>query len=256
MRSYVAIHMSLIFGVATLITGSIWAKGSWGHWWVWDEPTLVSFLIVFLLYATYQPLRFCDRGPRAPGALRVGVRDHGGSVRAAELHRRAPLDRVRASARAGRDLEPAVADGADVRRLAGGDRSAVHDAVQIRADGQAHARAAARPAPPGRAAGGRRRRRRAASAAPHRRCPPSQSAHAPEAGRRERRCWRAAGAAAARGGQVRGGRLHRAVRARARLRGDHGDPPQPHRARPRRAAGARRRPAAREGEREQEAGAR
>jgi heme exporter protein C len=57
-RSYVAIHMSLIFGVATLITGSIWAKGSWGHWWVWDEPTLVSFLIVFLLYATYQPLRF------------------------------------------------------------------------------------------------------------------------------------------------------------------------------------------------------
>jgi heme exporter protein C len=58
MRSYVAIHMSLIFGVGTLITGSIWAKGSWGHWWVWSEPTLVSFLIVFLLYATYQPLRF------------------------------------------------------------------------------------------------------------------------------------------------------------------------------------------------------
>ena len=49
MRSYVAIHMSLIFAVATLITGSIWAKGSWGHWWVWSEPSLVSFLIVFLL---------------------------------------------------------------------------------------------------------------------------------------------------------------------------------------------------------------
>src|SRR6184192_1753195 len=63
MRSYVAIHMSLIFGVATLITGSIWAKGSWGHWWVWDEPTLVSFLIVFLLYATYQPLRFAIEDP-------------------------------------------------------------------------------------------------------------------------------------------------------------------------------------------------
>jgi len=58
MRSYVAIHISLIFGVAGLITGSIWAKASWGHWWVWDEPTLVSFLIIFLLYATYQPLRF------------------------------------------------------------------------------------------------------------------------------------------------------------------------------------------------------
>src|SRR2546425_1865204 len=58
MRSYVAIHTSLIFAVATLVTGSIWARGSWGHWWVWSEPTLVSFLIVFLLYATYQPLRF------------------------------------------------------------------------------------------------------------------------------------------------------------------------------------------------------
>lgn len=63
LRSYVAIHMSLIFGLAVLISGSIWAKGSWGHWWVWSEPTLVSFLIVFLLYATYQPLRFSIEDP-------------------------------------------------------------------------------------------------------------------------------------------------------------------------------------------------
>jgi len=58
MRSYVAIHLSIVFGVGVLITGSIWAKRSWGHWWVWDEPVLVSFLIVFLLYCCYQPLRF------------------------------------------------------------------------------------------------------------------------------------------------------------------------------------------------------
>jgi len=58
MRSYVAIHLALIFGVGGLITGSIWAKASWGHWWVWNEPTLVSFMIVLLLFATYQPLRF------------------------------------------------------------------------------------------------------------------------------------------------------------------------------------------------------
>src|SRR3989440_746776 len=63
MRSYVAIHMSLIFAVGALITGSIWAKASWGHWWVWNEPTLVSFLIVFLLFATYQPLRFSISDP-------------------------------------------------------------------------------------------------------------------------------------------------------------------------------------------------
>src|SRR3954453_10000774 len=58
LRSYVAIHLALILGVGVLLTGSIWAKASWGQWWVWDEPTLVSFLIVFLLYACYQPLRF------------------------------------------------------------------------------------------------------------------------------------------------------------------------------------------------------
>jgi heme exporter protein C len=63
MRSYVAIHMALIFGIGGLITGSIWAKASWGHWWVWNEPTLVSFLIVLLLFATYQPLRFSIDDP-------------------------------------------------------------------------------------------------------------------------------------------------------------------------------------------------
>ncbi len=57
-RAYVSIHLSVIFGVAVLATGAIWAKASWGKWWVWDEPTLVSFLIVFLLYATYYPLRY------------------------------------------------------------------------------------------------------------------------------------------------------------------------------------------------------
>jgi heme exporter protein C len=63
LRSYVFIHLSLILGVGVLVTGSIWARASWGHWWVWDEPTLVSFLIVFLLYACYQPLRFSIEDP-------------------------------------------------------------------------------------------------------------------------------------------------------------------------------------------------
>jgi heme exporter protein C len=57
-RAYVSIHISVIFGVGALLTGAIWAKASWGEWWVWDEPTLVSFLIVFLLYCTYYPLRY------------------------------------------------------------------------------------------------------------------------------------------------------------------------------------------------------
>jgi len=66
-RSYVSIHLSVIFGVGVLLTGSLWAHASWGKWWVWDEPTLVSFLIVFLLYATYYPLRYAieDRDRQA-----------------------------------------------------------------------------------------------------------------------------------------------------------------------------------------------
>jgi len=67
LKSYVAIHLALILGVGALVTGSIWARASWGKWWVWDEPTLVSFLIIFLLYCTYQPLRFSieDRDKQA-----------------------------------------------------------------------------------------------------------------------------------------------------------------------------------------------
>jgi heme exporter protein C len=66
-RSYVAIHQSIIFGVGVLITGAIWGKAAWGHWWNWDEPTLVSFLIIFLLYCCYQPLRFSIDDPDRQG---------------------------------------------------------------------------------------------------------------------------------------------------------------------------------------------
>ncbi len=63
LRSYVAIHLSIILGAGVLITGAIWAKASWGHWWVWDEPVLVSFLVVFLLYCVYYPLRYSIEDP-------------------------------------------------------------------------------------------------------------------------------------------------------------------------------------------------
>lgn len=64
LQSYVAIHISQIFALAVLITGSIWGKAAWGAWWRWDEPFLVSFLIIFLLYSTYQVIRFSIDDPR------------------------------------------------------------------------------------------------------------------------------------------------------------------------------------------------
>ena len=65
LQSYVAIHLGVIFGLMTLLTGSIWAKISWGHWWVWSSDQLVLFLVLFLFYSAYFMLRFSvEPGPR------------------------------------------------------------------------------------------------------------------------------------------------------------------------------------------------
>ena len=65
LESYVAIHQGVILGVLVLVTGSIWAKYSWGHWWLWSENQLVLFLVLFLFYAAYFMLRFSvDDGPQ------------------------------------------------------------------------------------------------------------------------------------------------------------------------------------------------
>ena len=65
LESYVAIHQGVIFGALTLITGSIWAKISWGVWWAWSSNQLVLFLVLFLFYSAYFMLRFSvDDGPQ------------------------------------------------------------------------------------------------------------------------------------------------------------------------------------------------
>jgi len=65
LESYVCVHQGTIFGAMVLLTGSIWAKISWGHWWVWSEDELVLFLILYLFYCAYFMLRFSlDPGPQ------------------------------------------------------------------------------------------------------------------------------------------------------------------------------------------------
>ena len=167
LRSYVAIHLSLILAVGVLITGSIWAKASWGHWWVWDEPTLVSFLIVFLLYACYQPLRFSIEDPERQARY--------ASVFAIVAGAFVPLNFL-AVRLAQALVHPRVlgTTGGDARRRCGSRSSsrcsawrAVRDAVEVRDGLQARVDAAARAAPqarrrrgarpPGRAQRGPRR---------------------------------------------------------------------------------------------------
>ena len=58
LESYTWIHQGTIFGALTLITGSIWAKASWGVWWGWGSNQLVLFLVLFLFYCAYFMLRF------------------------------------------------------------------------------------------------------------------------------------------------------------------------------------------------------
>jgi heme exporter protein C len=64
LESYVAVHLGVIFGALTLLTGSIWARISWGVWWSWGEDELVLFLVLFLFYCAYFMLRYSvDPGP-------------------------------------------------------------------------------------------------------------------------------------------------------------------------------------------------
>lgn len=71
LESYTAVHMGTIFGTLTLVTGSIWARTSWGVWWSWGERQLVLFLILFLFYAAYFMLRFSL--PDGPGRARISA---------------------------------------------------------------------------------------------------------------------------------------------------------------------------------------
>jgi heme exporter protein C len=69
LESYVSIHLGVVFGALTLLTGSIWARASWGVWWTWSEDQLVLFLVLFLFYCAYFMLRFSV----APGQSRANM---------------------------------------------------------------------------------------------------------------------------------------------------------------------------------------
>jgi heme exporter protein C len=62
--SSAAVGVGLGLAVLVVLTGSIWARASWGTWWVWNDPRLVTFLIVLLLYGAYFMLRSSAEGER------------------------------------------------------------------------------------------------------------------------------------------------------------------------------------------------
>lgn len=55
-------QVSVLFASIVLITGMIWAKQAWGHWWTWS-PRLTFSLILWLLYVVYLMVRQSIESP-------------------------------------------------------------------------------------------------------------------------------------------------------------------------------------------------
>jgi len=57
-------EVGVIFCTLMIVTGPIWAKGTWGKWWSWD-PRLTVTLLLWFVYLAYLLLRgFSDGGTR------------------------------------------------------------------------------------------------------------------------------------------------------------------------------------------------
>lgn len=56
-----AAELGVLFATLALVTGSVWARAEWGHWWLWD-PKLTTALIMWYVYAGYLVLRSTPMG--------------------------------------------------------------------------------------------------------------------------------------------------------------------------------------------------
>ncbi|MBT6163623.1 MAG: cytochrome c biogenesis protein CcsA [Crocinitomicaceae bacterium] len=55
-KAEASVKAGLLFGILGLITGSVWARFTWGAWWV-DDPQLNGALVTVLVYSGYIVLR-------------------------------------------------------------------------------------------------------------------------------------------------------------------------------------------------------
>ncbi len=54
-------EVGLLFCSLVIVTGPIWAKATWGHWWAWD-PRLTVTLLQWFIYLAYLLLRSFTEG--------------------------------------------------------------------------------------------------------------------------------------------------------------------------------------------------
>lgn len=67
-------EIGIVFSTLVLITGSLWARQSWGVWWTWD-PRLTTMLVLWLMYAGYLTVRRAVEEPerRARFSAVIGI---------------------------------------------------------------------------------------------------------------------------------------------------------------------------------------
>jgi len=53
---FAAVEISLVFFLIAIISGSVWARPSWGTWWTWDAR-LTTAAILEMIYLAYLMLR-------------------------------------------------------------------------------------------------------------------------------------------------------------------------------------------------------
>jgi heme exporter protein C len=53
-----AAELTILFGVLVLVTGPLWARRAWGHYWVWDVRLTTVFVLFLIFLAVLLARRF------------------------------------------------------------------------------------------------------------------------------------------------------------------------------------------------------
>ena len=66
-KAETATAVGLVFGICGLLTGSLWARFTWGTWWTFAEPRMNLSALAMLIFVAYFILRtaFSDEEKRA-----------------------------------------------------------------------------------------------------------------------------------------------------------------------------------------------
>jgi heme exporter protein C len=70
-----SVEIGLVFTTMVVATGPLWAKPTWGVWWVWSDPKLSTVAVLWLIYFVYLMLRNTveDKARRARLAAVLGI---------------------------------------------------------------------------------------------------------------------------------------------------------------------------------------